>query len=196
MRRLTNRKLTPAESQKLAEQAANALAKTALRNWYASSLDRANQLLPGIQINDNLALLKDFPDWKATKNYRDGYVMLMSVLTGTRTPVTLRLNYDVLASGGLTYRELHRQLRCHLSLKPKDSLRVCPYRPWYHYETNGIPVPESHALPSIDVQCRRLLGTTLLFYTYVHLTSGHQSSNCILPSSGCTRRGEIEFEDL
>ena len=186
MPRLTNRKLTSAECRKLAEEAANVSARIALRNWYASSLYRANQLLPGIQINDNCRLLKKFPDWNATKNHRDGYIMLMSVLNGTRTPVTLCLNYGEAATGGLTYRELHRQLRCHLSLTPKSSLRVCPYRPWYHYETKGIPVPESRALPCEDNQCRHLLGTTLIFYTYVHLTDDRQPSNCILPSSGCT----------
>jgi len=198
MPKLINRKLDSAECHKLAEEAANASARIALRNWYASSLRRAHELLPGIQINDNLELCKYFPAWKATKNYRDGYIMVVSLLNGTPTPVTLRLNYAEAATGGLTYRELHRQLRCHFSLTPKYSLRVCPYRPWYQWEKTSIPgIPESRALPCADVQCRHLLGTTLLFYPYVHLTERPSvlGWSCVLPSSGCTCHLCVEAVD-
>ena len=115
-KRLTNRKFTSADFRKLAEEEANASARIALRNWYASGLYRPNQLLPGIQINENLELSKHFPAWKATKKYKEGYIMLMSLVKGTAEPVTLCLNYAEAPTGGLTYRELHRQLRCHLSL--------------------------------------------------------------------------------
>ena len=149
---------------------ANAAARIALRTWYAHSLDQADKIVRDIQIDENLELSKAFPEWKATKHIRDGYIMLMSVVNGTKTPVTMCLNYgDIHRNyGGLTFRDMHQQLRCHLSLTNKVSLRVCSYRPWYHYESKGIL--SYKALPSHDGQCRHLLGTTLLFYTYVHLT--------------------------
>ena len=164
---------------KLAEEATNVsartAARTALRRWYASSLAQANRKLPGIQVDDNFELLKDFPAWKATKKPEDGYIMLMSAISGTRTPVTLRLQYAKMQpyyqgekiskhepEYSLTERELLQQLRSHLSLKPHESLRVCPYRPWYHYNTKDL-VPASQALVPRDDQCRHLLGTTLFY---------------------------------
>ena len=154
---------------------ARTAARTALKCWYASSLAQANRSLPGIQVNDNFKLLKDFPAWRATKNPEDGYIMLMSAISGTRTPVTLRLQYAKMQpyyqgekiskhepEYSLTERELLQQLRSHLSLKPHESLRVCPYRPWYHYNTKDL-VPASQALVPRDDQCRHLLGTTLFY---------------------------------
>ena len=151
---------------------ARTAARTALKCWYASSLAQANRSLPGIQVNDNFKLLKDFPAWRATKNPEDGYIMLLSVFGGTRTPVSLRLHESAHCVNhpkrmsevtGLTERELLQQLRSHLSLKPQAWLRVCPYRPWLHYNTKD-PVPASKALIPRDVQCKHLLGTTLFFF--------------------------------
>ena len=140
-------------------------ARIALRTWYARSFDRADEIVRVIQIDENLELLKAFPEWKATKHTRDGYIMLMSIVNGTKTPVTMCLNYSGCGhyTGGLTFRDMHQQLRCHLSLMDKVSLRVCSYRPWYHYESKGIL--SYKALPSSDAQCRHLLGTTLLYYS-------------------------------
>ena len=184
--RIENRKLTPAECKQVAEKCANASARIALKDWYAFGLDQANELLPDIQINENLELLKTFPDWKATKHARDGYIMLKSMFN-TRKPVAIRLDYEAFQAGGLTYGELHTQLREHLSLTLIDSLRVCPYKPWYHHKTTSSPVPESRALPNNKSQCRHLLGTTLIYLTYIHLHDPVQTQMITdVPYPGCS----------
>ena len=71
--------------------------------------------------------------------------------------------------GGLTGRQLHLQVRKKLGLEPKVSLRMCPSRPWYRHFRNSFPVPEAAAISASDVQCTALLGTTISYYTYVHL---------------------------
>ena len=73
------------------------------------------------------------------------------------------------ANWGLTGRQLHLQVRKKLGLEPKVSLRMCPFRPWYRHFKNSFPVPEAEAISANDVQCTALLGTTILYYTYVHL---------------------------
>ena len=90
--------------------------------------------------------------------------MLTSLLSGTPRPVILKLDYERHPTGGLTYRELHDQIRNYLLLEPKVSLRMCPERPWYRHMWKAVPIPEHRALSASDAQCRNLLGTTLLYY--------------------------------
>jgi len=47
----------------------------------------------------------------------------------------------------------------------------------------SFPVPEYLALPATDAQCTFLLGTTLLYWSYVHLTDGDEASNDV-PGAG------------
>ena len=152
------------------EAKARAEAKGALARWYTQGFDNANRLLPQIQIEANLQVVAAIPNWRDLKSERDAYIMLKGEEAGTARPVILHLNYSSLRFGNLTYRELHKELRCHLQLPKKVSLRVCPDRPWYNYFTSGIPVPEHKALPANDSQCRHIFGTTLRFYSYTHIT--------------------------
>ena len=94
---------------------------------------------------------------------------MCSLLNAAPKPVILELDYKE-DSGGLTYRQLHRQVRKSLGLEPKVSLRMCPFMPWHRHIKSSFPIPEAHAIPAHDCQCRHLLGTTLLYYTYVHLS--------------------------
>ena len=80
-------------------------------------------------------------------------------LSGDEQPAILVLDYEM----SLSYRELHRQVREFLRLHRNVSLRMCPFRPWYLY---SFPVPEQHAVPATDVQCKHLSGTTLVYYVY------------------------------
>ena len=82
----------------------------------------------------------------------------------------LELDYKDHHSGGVTCRELHRQVRTRLGLEPKVSLRMCPFMPWHRHIKSSFPIPEADAIPAHDRQCRHLLGTTLLYYLYVHLS--------------------------
>ena len=92
----------------------------------------------------------------------------LASLFGEPRPLILQLDYSAHRTGGLTYRQLHHQVRESLALEKKVSLRMCSFRPWYRYITQGFPLPENCALPAKDIQCRHLLGTTLLYATYVH----------------------------
>ena len=151
-------------------------AKDALCDWYQHGYTQACLKLRATQIDENLELAKKHPHFKATKKDQDGYIMLKSMF-GDPEPVAIRLQYDAAPTGGLrynfmrdngslTYRQLWTQLREHLSLMPMHSLRICPYRPWYRWMTQGCCVPEHRALPNSDQQCRDLIGTTLVFYSY------------------------------
>ena len=95
--------------------------------------------------------------------------MLDMLLFGAQRPVVVTLDYEQKAGGGLTSRELHKQIRLALELEPKVSMRLRRYRPWCRYMLE-MPIPERHALPATDVQCTHLLGTTSSCYLYVHLT--------------------------
>ena len=94
--------------------------------------------------------------------------MMCSLLNAAPKPVILELDYKE-DSGGLTYRQLHRQARERLGFEPKVSLRMCPFMPWHQHITSTFPIPEELAIPANDRKCTHLLGTTLLYYTYVHL---------------------------
>ena len=95
--------------------------------------------------------------------------MTCTLLDATPRPLILVLDYKQKPRGGLTFRQLHRQVRERLGLEPKVSLRMCPFRPWHRHIKSSFPIPEAYAIPASDAQCTHLLGTTLLYYTYVHL---------------------------
>ena len=147
------------------EQYARLAAKDALCSWYQAGYQQACRILRQTQIDENLELAKKHLHFKRAKRYKDGYIMPKSMF-GDPEPVVIRLNYDEAHTGGLTYRQLHTQLREHLSLLPMHSLRICPHRPWYRWMTQRHCVPEHRALPNNDSQCRDILGTTLVFYSW------------------------------
>ena len=147
-------------------------AKKALKDWYDTGYRRANDKLPAQQQESNLIEVAKIAGWKEHKGYRNGYVMLASNLSGTLTPMPVVLDYPLTLprrphehpTGGLTYRRLLKQVRRFLGLSPEESLRMCPHKPWYRHVHNSSPMPESKALKETDIQCRHLLGTTLLYH--------------------------------
>ena len=176
--RIVNRKLNPKECSQLRTQCANPVecsqlrtqcarlaAKDALCFWYQAGYRQVCLKLRETQIDENLELAKKHLHFKDAKRLKDGFIMLKSMF-GDPEPVVIRLLYDEAPTGGLTYRQLHTQLREHLSLLPVHHLRICPHRPWYQWMTQGCCVPEHRALPNNDRQCRDILGTTLVFYSY------------------------------
>ena len=92
--------------------------------------------------------------------------MLTTLLGGTLRPTILVLGSEYKPTGGLTYRQLHQQVRKALRLGALVSLRMCSFRPWYRHMQRGFPIPELCALPATDAQCTHLLGTTLLYWSY------------------------------
>ena len=165
-RRITREEVLQLEKKVLAKKEA----KEALADWYETGFMTAQKKIPQMQIEENLRIVASIPGWRAQKGDKNGYVMLTSLVSGTLSPVILELDYERHCTGGLTYRQLREQVRKHLKLESKVSLRMCPDRPWYHHMANSFPVPERRALGASDGQCSNLLGTTLLYYTYVHLT--------------------------
>ena len=121
-----------------------------------------------MQIESNLRRVAAIPGWE-DKGARNGYVMLDMLMSGALRPVIVVLDYESKPCGGLTYRQLHRQIRMALELEPKVSMRLRCYRPWCRYMLE-MPISEHNALPATDAQCTHLLGTTLSCYLYVHLT--------------------------
>ena len=172
-RKVRNRPLLPSEA---AVAVAREAARNALGRWYTQGYTRADAAIPKMQVDVNLKVVASIPRWQEIKGPRNGYVMLTSIVQGTPRPVVLELDLDIRPSGRLTYRQLHRQIRGSLQLEGKHSLRICPFRPWYRYVQRGCPIPESRAIPATDAQCMHLLGTTLLYYAYVHLTDEGPSS--------------------
>jgi len=170
--KLKNRSLGLKEAQ---EYAAKALAKdmaiAALECWYRIGYNRANARIPSIQVESNFKEVAAIPGWQERKGRKNAYVMLTTVVDGTPRPTILELDYERKLTGGLTYRQLHQQVRQALRLEPKVSLRMCSARPWCRHVLRSFPVPEHRALPATNAQCTHLLGTTLVYYTYVHLSS-------------------------
>ena len=169
VRRLANRTLQEAD--------AHAAARSALAGWYRCGFDAANSAIPKLQIETNLKMVSSIPGWREAKGERNGYVMLDMPLSGRLMPIVITLEYGergrvsgTWIRGGLTYRQLHQQIRQALELEPKVSMRLRCHRPWCRY-MRGMPIPEESALPSHDGQCRHLLGTTLSCYKYIHLTT-------------------------
>ena len=169
-RRLANRSLAEAEYR---QYQAHSAAKSALAEWYHRGFKAANSALPKLQIENNLKIVSAIPGWQEAKGTRNGYIMLDRPLSGRLQPIVITLEYGgrfYARQGGLTYRQLHQQIRQALELEPKVSMRLRCHRPWCRYML-GMPIPEKSALPSNDAQCRHLLGTTLSCYLYVHLNS-------------------------
>jgi hypothetical protein len=175
--RLRNRPLTPTEQQLLALEAkrsalnlATQVARSILSEWYQSAADRAHKQLPLMQLNENRQLLQASHEPRSRMCINHPFIMLKSMF-GEAKPVLLYYDHPPNHQrGSMTHAQLHTQVRCHLQLTAKDSLRMVPYRPWYNYTTTGMVVPEHRALPRDNTCCKRVLGTTVLYTTYVHLT--------------------------
>lgn len=198
VQKLKNRSCRPEEAQAAAaadvEAAAaaaieleNRVARTAmqpaLQHWYCRGYVNANGIIPKVQRDANLKLVANNPEWQTMfgasgqwlgasgRGLTNGYVMITNFINGSLSPIIIELDYSGrFALGGLTYRQLHRQIRQSLELQDKVSLRMCPLRPWYRHIQNSCSVPECMALPATDAQCRHLLGTTIVYFPYVHLT--------------------------
>ena len=147
-------------------------AKKALKDWYDTGYRRANAELPTQQRNSNLIEVAKIAGWRKRKGDRNGYVMLQSLVGGTLTPMPVVLDYPLTLrprpnehhAGGLTYRRLLEQVRRFLGLSPEVPLRMCPLKPWYRHMHNSFPMPQNKVLVATDIQCRHLLGTTLLYH--------------------------------
>ena len=185
VQKLKNRSCRPEEAQaaaaadaeaaaaaaiELEKQVARTVIQPALQRWYVRGYVNVNVIIPDLQRESNLKLVAKNPEWQTRKGSRNGYVMVTTFITGTLKPIIIVLDYSgEFATGGLTYHQLHRQIRQTLDLADTVSLRMCPHRPWYRHIQNSCSVPECMALPDTDAQCRHLLGTTLLYFPYVHL---------------------------
>ena len=148
---------------------AQLVARARLARWYEDSASRVDIMTPGLQIDANLRQVATIPGWVERKGLRNGYVMICAPVNMAPRPVVIKLDYSIKSSGGVTGRQLHKHIRDELELEKKVSLRMCPLRPWHRHVVSGIPVSEQRAIPANDVQLKRILGTTLLYYTYVHL---------------------------
>ena len=133
----------------------------ALERWFAAASVAAIRKLPEEQRNGNLKVVASIDGWIKMKGARDTYVMLQSQISGNKTPVILMLDYSHGGDGRLTYRQLHQQLRSHLQLEKKVSLRVWKYKPWHAYSIQA--ALQEDALPCNDEQCKSIWGTTLLY---------------------------------
>jgi hypothetical protein len=169
--RLRNRPINEQERSRIA-------AKRALAIWYLKSYHAADIAIPMIQAKENLLHVSAISNWRELKDVKDGYVMLQSLLSGTSSPVILKLDDSSCGPGKLTYRGLHERLRIHLKLNPTDLLLLCPDRPWYRYLPEGVVIPGGKVLSdSDDSSCKRqILGTTLLFYVCVPLSEDKADS--------------------
>ena len=146
---------------------ARVVARDALQRWYLRGYERADALIPQLQINSNLCQVAILPGWLERKGLSNGYVMLVSLFNGYPRPMIVRLDFGSHPAGRLTGRQLHQQARLFLRLEPKHSLRMIPHRPWYRYIVDCSPVPERRAILANDAQCRYVLGTTLIYWLYV-----------------------------
>jgi len=178
--RIANRKMTPEECRKKKEEdertqrekdraLAQLVARDALARWYEDSASRVDIMTPVLQLDANMSQVATIPGWVERKLLRNGFVMICTPVNMTPRPVVIKLDYSIKSSGGVTGRQLHKQIRDELELEKKVSLRMCPLRPWHRHVVSGIPVSERRAIPASDVQLKNRLGTTLLYYTYVHL---------------------------
>ena len=150
----------------VAQQAAN----VAVSQWYVTAFRNVERMITEVQRDENLAQVAAIPDWQLRKGAENGYVMIVSPANLEPRPIIIELDYDEANGGGISYRGVHQQIRQALRLRPECSLRIRKYRPWIVYMVKNFWCPEHLALPSDDSQCRSLLGTTLLVWTYVHLT--------------------------
>ena len=146
-------------------------AKAALQDWYWRGYVKASQLLPELQKRANLETVASIPGWHEKKGPKNGFVMLVTLQNGIESPFILKLDNDQHPQGSLTYRQLYQQIREGLELEKKVSLRLCPFRPWYRHITKSFPLHDHAVIPAHNAQCTHLLGTTLVYYTYVHRSS-------------------------
>ena len=152
------------------EGIARNVVQDALQGWYTHGGSRAYPNIPQMQMESNFKVVAAIPGWQAKKGAKNSYVMLTTLLHGMLRPAITVLDTEYTPSGRLTYRQLHQQIRKALSLESKHTLRLSPFRPWYRYMQTSFPIPEHRALPATDAKCMHLLGTTLLYWSYVHLT--------------------------
>ena len=151
-----------------ATRLARATAQASLRLWYNKRYSTANAKFRQEQKDANSKKVASIPGWSESEGNKSGYIMLCSIMDQTLEPIVLVLDYETVPSGGLTYRERHKQIRAALRLENKVSLRMIPFRPWYRYYTQSEMVPEYRAIPCSDIQCTKMLGTSLMYYAYVH----------------------------
>ena len=138
-RRLANRPLVEADVRYAVEAGAKYAAKLALEKWYKRGFSHADSAIRKLQIESNLKIVKDIPQWQENTGDGNGYVMLDMWLSGAQRPVVVMLDYKQKACGGLTYRQLHSQIRMALELEPKVSMRLRRYRPWCRYMLKKCP---------------------------------------------------------
>ena len=158
------------------QEVAMKAAQAALRVWYTHGHNHANTIIPQMQIDSNWKEVAAIPGWQTQIGVRNGFVMLTTLVHGRLKPTILVLDIEQSPTGRLSYRQLHQQIRADLCLESKHSLRLCSFRPWYRYMQASFPIPEHRALPATDAQCTQLLGTTLLYWSYVHLMDGDTAS--------------------
>ena len=172
-KKLKNRTLTREDVAALAEaeftMSASAAAKAVLEDWYRRCYDRANRMIPKMQIDSNLEQVAAIPGWIEQKGLENGYVMLRTMVNGELKPMIVVLDFTRHPCGEISGRELHKQVRQKLQLEKKYSLRMVPDRPWYYHITTRCPVPEHLAIPASNSDYKHLLGTTLLIFLYDHL---------------------------
>ena len=175
-RRLVNRPMSKRECEDRARQAtelikheptAREAARQALERWYQIARDNADIRLPKMQVDENLETVARLPGWIEEKGIRNGYIMYCSVLNKEFKPMILILDKNE-DKPGLTYRSLHRQFRAHLNVPMAASVRICRFKPWHHYTQHPEPILEEAALPCNDKKCTALLGTSLMYWAYVH----------------------------
>ena len=104
-KKLQNRALLIEEHE---AHTAKGVAKCLLHSWYTNGIDRANAILPRMQVDSNLKLVAAMPEWQKQKGPRNGYVMLTTLLSGTLRPTILVLDVEDKPSGRLSYRQLHQ----------------------------------------------------------------------------------------
>ena len=142
---MANRTLKRAEAERYRAEAAREVARTALQRWYRRGFANADSAIPMMQIESSLKRVAAIPGWREDMGAQNGYVMLDMLMSGAPRPVIVVLDYESKPCGGLTYRQLHRQIRMALELEPKISMRLRCYRPWCRYMLE-MPIPEHSAL--------------------------------------------------
>ena len=166
-RKLVNKSISREHSiNSTARQTARKAAGVALQCWYDKAFHRVDSyLIPQRQQNRNLQIVAGMTEFLQRRGYRNGYIMLCSLFDSTPKPMIVKLD----DTGGVTFRQLHQQIRKWLDLPMKASLRMCSARPWLRHLKNTDPVSEAAAFGASDARCTKLLGTTILYYNYVHL---------------------------
>ena len=94
-RKLCNRALTQEEAAaKAAEHAvseAKTVAKMALERWFVDASVAATRKLPGEQRKENLKVVARIHGWIKMKGIRDTYIMLQSLVSGSKPRIIIHL---------------------------------------------------------------------------------------------------------